>query len=266
MPVVVAVQQDLPAMVVMQAYPITITRVLEIRGGDGGTGATIDQTDGEDGTFPGGGGSGAKNHTNSTTNFGGVGGHGRVIITVLSPANIVLKDVRAKNVGSVNYINWETAREEAGDAFEVQRSSDGRHFENVAYIPAQGDDKGSRYIYMDENPLPGVSYYRLKILNVDGSTYKSDIVTARSGISTGTFAVSASPNPVKDILTLNISGDLAKEKQIVVIDMTGKVMYQSENVSQSGNMEINMANWPGGIYMVQCTDASGTKSVKISKE
>lgn len=233
-------------------------------GGDGGSGADVNPSYGEDGSFPGGGGGGAKNRVNNTTNHGGLGGHGRVIITTLTPMKIVLKDVHAKNEGIVNHISWETAREEVGDAFEIQRSADGKHFENVSYIPAHGEDKGSKYSFMDKSPFLGISYYRLKILNVDGSTYTSNIVSARTKYGIGTFNINAYPNPIKNILNLDFSGDFTREIQVSVIDMTGKVMYNS--IEQSGNIQINMANWPGGLYMVHCTNISGSKSIKISKD
>lgn len=239
-------------------------------GGDGGDGVNTGNrnppTEGEPGVFPGGGGGGAKNGATNQITYGGQGGHGRVIITTyMSPLNILLKGIHVKNVGLTNIVSWETAREDFGDAFEIERSSDGNHFDKVAYLPAHGANHGSRYSYMDENALAGINYYRLNVLNVDGSTYKSDIVATRIDNNADVWEIKAYPNPVSSILNINIIGQSAGLHQTSMIDMSGKIVYEHET-NNPETLMIDMTGWPSGIYMIHSKDAKVVQTIKVNKE
>ncbi len=72
-------------------------------------------------------------------------------------------------------VSWETAWEQNSSHFEVQRSADAREFTTVGRVAAAGEANGRRtYGLLDETPLPGQSYYRLKQTDADAaqtSTY-----------------------------------------------------------------------------------------------
>ncbi|MCO6462775.1 MAG: T9SS type A sorting domain-containing protein [Saprospiraceae bacterium] len=239
-------------------------------GGDGGAGVNTpdrnNPSDGGDGDFPGGGGGGAKNGLNNTTYYGGRGGHGQVIITTyMTPLNIVLKDIFVKNSGLINIVSWETAHEDGGDSFEVERSANGKHFEKISFIPAKRNNHGNRYTFIDENALPGINYYRLKLVNVDGSIFKSGIVSAVRNIDYETWELAAYPNPVSDLLNINISGQSHGAHHTTIVDMSGKIMYEHES-SQPESLTVNMMGWPSGMYMVQSANDKEVKSIKVNKQ
>lgn len=234
-------------------------------GGDGGTGATVDKTDGEDGVFPGGGGGGAKNTLDATTYYGGLGGHGRVIITAYtSPLFIALKDFYAKNLGNTNLITWTTAHEDYGDAFELERSIDGKNFEKILFKDANGLKSGSVYNFVDDEPYAYDNFYRLNILNVDGTTYKSNIIAVKAYARNSAVDFVYYPNPVTDELTIAFSGDLFSPAHLTVSDLNGRIIYMSE-ISNSGFTSLNTTHWTPGIYIVQVSDYYGVKTMKISK-
>ncbi len=55
-----------------------------------------------------------------------------------TPLPVVLGDISAVNMGKENRVNWETRTEHAGDYFEVERSKDGKHFEQIGSVTAKG--------------------------------------------------------------------------------------------------------------------------------
>ncbi|MBS1775117.1 MAG: hypothetical protein JSS64_02420, partial [Bacteroidetes bacterium] len=103
------------------------------------------------------------------------------------PLAIDLKTISATNVGTRNRVDWATGVEKAGDAFEVERSVDGRNFTYLASIKGKGE--ASTYSYWDQSPVTGVNYYRLKLVNVSGVNSYSNVVTAT--VKSGSFTVEA---------------------------------------------------------------------------
>ncbi|MGR3809174.1 hypothetical protein [Jiulongibacter sp. NS-SX5] len=60
--------------------------------------------------------------------------------------------------------------------FEIQRSSDAKHFESIGKQMFSTDKLEFRYTFIDENPAEGLNYYRLKMNDLDGKYEYSKIV------------------------------------------------------------------------------------------
>ncbi len=62
-----------------------------------------------------------------------------VMLNVSSiPLAIKLSDITAENKGKVNEVSWTTVQEDAGDRFQLQRSSNGNSFNTIATINGKG--------------------------------------------------------------------------------------------------------------------------------
>jgi hypothetical protein len=68
-------------------------------------------------------------------------------------------------------LDWATEKEEGFDRFVVQRADGNFSFEDIGVIPGAGYNTYSlrEYSYVDRNPRIGISYYRLKAEDLDGS-------------------------------------------------------------------------------------------------
>ena len=64
--------------------------------------------------------------------------------------------------------------------------------------------------------------------------------------------ITVSPNPVKDLLIIDLGTQNIKNQQVNVVDPSGKVVYQSKMVSSKHIINVN--KWPKGTYMVQVID------------
>jgi len=81
-------------------------------------------------------------------------------------------DAREKHVD----LTWRTANEINNDYFTLERSQDGLSFEELAEIDGAGNSNIElSYSYQDKNPYYGVSYYRLKQTDFDGSVSYSSV-------------------------------------------------------------------------------------------
>lgn len=73
-------------------------------------------------------------------------------------------------------LNWSTGSELNHDYFEVQRSADGVDFEYLDTINSFGDSSTTRsYSLLDNQPLRGISYYRLKSVDFEEAFEYSEV-------------------------------------------------------------------------------------------
>ena len=183
------------------------------------------------------------------------------IMSGISPLKIDLESIRATNLGSSNRVDWSTASEQAGDRFEIERSTDGEHFIKLADLNAKGTP--STYSHMDERAVTGINYYRLKLVDLSGAFAYSDIVQAsvKSGIS---FDVEVYPNPASDKVHVRVNGAKAGNASVLILDITGRVVRTV--VMTGSHIDIDMARLPSGAYMVKYTDDSHSKTQKVTKQ
>lgn len=106
-----------------------------------------------------------------------------------------------KNNGSIN-INWVTDNESGMSKYEVQRSSDGRNFSSIQSVQSRNSISRTSYSAIDSKPLNGIGYYRLKMIEVDGSATYSKIVPVQ--FTTGNL-ITIYPTLWKTGTKLNIS-------------------------------------------------------------
>ena len=178
----------------------------------------------------------------------------------VSTLDINLTNITAKNEGSKNRINWNTAGEDKDDIFELERSKDGILFSKIATINAHGFASG--YSYVDENPVNGRNYYRLKMKNVSG--YNS--ISATVSVNTGTKAITVqvSPNPFKDQLIVKNNNTSIVNGVAEIFDAKG-ALQKSIKINRATNC-INVASLPAGTYILKYTQNKDVQSFIITKQ
>ena len=70
------------------------------------------------------------------------------------------------------------------------------------------------------------------------------------------------PNPANEVAYLEFFEKTAGETQVRILDMAGKMLSQ-QTVSDAENVEINVADLPVGIYLVQVSNAKEQESRKL---
>jgi len=158
-------------------------------------------------------------------------------------------------------INWATATETNNDYFSIERSADGKTWEEIAVVNGQGDSvEETEYNYTDEEPLEGISYYRLKQTDFDlAFSYSATEVVEFRNLSIAQLKVF--PNPVIDVVTIEAKDIVAD--RLAIYSMNGQLVSQhfivlSQNES---SIQLDLSHLPKGIYII--TD--GKRQQKLSK-
>ena len=151
-------------------------------------------------------------------------------------------------------LNWQTATETNTSHFNIQSSTNGKDFETVGSVNAKG---AGTYSFNDPLTIHDSRftklYYRLEIVDKDGSKTYSDIreLTMDNG------RLTISPNPAKDIVY--IAGKAMQH--ITIMDNAGKIVV-NKTLNSVDNTSINITNLAKGVYFISVKDISGNKQTE----
>jgi hypothetical protein len=143
-------------------------------------------------------------------------------------------------------LNWATATEQNSDLFEVERSIDAINFETVLKVKAAGNSNTNiNYKDVDKNPIQGISYYRLKQLDKDG-TYKFSHTVAVNTKKEIDFSVLPNPTETGEII-INTEFLPNSNEKIEVFDYTGKFLFEQKITGNS--TPIKLSEYGKGMYL-----------------
>lgn len=184
--------------------------------------------------------------------------------TVQSALPVSLVSITVESLEQINYLRWKTANEENSQQFAIERSNDARSWEMIGQQISVGlSDKPTSYSWSDTRPMSGINYYRLKMIDNDGSFTYSPIVSAVMKELTS-FEISIYPNPAAErFYVQNVNkGQLDKGR---IISTSGKIVQQFATLSDEG---IDITSLPSGMYIVQLQFSTGaiqTQKIIVAK-
>jgi hypothetical protein len=123
--------------------------------------------------------------------------------------------------------DWATASEKNNFYFEVQRSSNGIEWKSIKTINGAGNsDKLIHYNCVDENPLEGVSFYRLKQTDFDGKMNYHEMKSI--DMIQGEEMIKINPNPATNCITLNCLKNKDASMILYIYDIDGRLVKQTD--------------------------------------
>jgi hypothetical protein len=175
-----------------------------------------------------------------------------------------LKDFSVSPVTQGNLIKWSTADEENIDHYELQMGYDATNFATVHSINGSNSNSEKQYSYTDMSAVSLTCYYRLRIVELDGSFKYSSVLKVdnrKSGLQVR--ALAGSDNQVNVIVSVPRNGKV----QITLSDMSGKLIVSRQNAFQAGEHAINLptGNAGPGVYIITVNDGTEKKVIKFLK-
>ena len=168
-------------------------------------------------------------------------------------------DVFAKN-GHVE-LEWFSQGAENFSGFEIQRSTDGQHFEKIGWQEAK---ENGVYHFDDLDPFYNKTiYYRLKMLDQDGSFEFSNIKTAilPRGISKIQFA----PNPFHSQATISFESQINDLGSLDIFDVHGNLVasFEKNVVKGLNSFDLELSQFPQGVYFVKLKMGTEVEMVRV---
>lgn len=147
-------------------------------------------------------------------------------------------------------LKWNATFETNFSNFEIQRSIDGFHFNNVGTVLGQNL---SEYYFIDEQlPLSGIVYYRLKMNDVDRTSAFSKTISIRLNNHLSNALIY--PNPSNGHVNIKFSEALRNNSQLIITDVAGRVVKQQSIKKGLFTAEISVQHLPAGRYFVAIND------------
>lgn len=179
---------------------------------------------------------------------------------------IALVDFYGRAEADAIGVYWTTALELNNAYMAVERSVNGIDFEEIGQVPGQGTtDEMQSYTFIDNYPVPGVNYYRLRQVDFDGAFEYHPVISVLFDRPL-TFSLQASPNPVSDFLQVEWSLPNAEDGQIRVFDAQGRMMSKRAIGQGSGRYNLPVSNLTGGIYLLQLVQGGKTDWLRFVKK
>ena len=175
----------------------------------------------------------------------------------------------AKVEGDKVIIDWATASELNNSHFVVQRSADGKRFEDLDIVIGAGNStKELSYSFIDDSPLAGISYYRLVQVDYDGNTEIFDPVSVK--LQT-VWQIGAYPNPSTsdEAVTLKITSEEQQYVNLEIVTLNGNIMWQSTQYIEAGvnRLELPQQAMPKtGMYILKVSNNLNSQVVKLIKK
>jgi hypothetical protein len=190
-------------------------------------------------------------------------------LPVVSPLPLSLLNFTARLSNNKVALNWSTQMEVNSSHFTIQRSTDGKSFDDDGIIFTDGDSRPKKEYNFSDN-VQGLNsreiYYRLKMVDLDAKYRYSEVVMVRMMDEKEQVGLSIFPNPVSNELRVTIPASWqSKTISYNVYNTAGTLMKQkiSNNAGQTETLQV--ADLPTGIYFVKTANGNETAVQKFMK-
>ena len=162
-------------------------------------------------------------------------------------------------------LNFSTALEVNTNRFAIERSGNGKDFAEAASLTAS---QASTYNWIDNAPLSGTNYYRIKAIGKDGTVEYTGIVKVTIGKKGSYFVVA--PNPVRGgSMHIQLTNFDKGAYNIYLINTQGQKVFSGRlnHTGGSGSQTIQLpGSTPKGMYSLQMVSDGKTISKNIVVE
>ncbi|HEY6503027.1 MAG TPA: T9SS type A sorting domain-containing protein [Chitinophagaceae bacterium] len=152
-----------------------------------------------------------------------------------SPLPVMFSNVKAYQKNSGVQIDWSNLTERDLVSYIVERSANGQNFTTInQQAPRSNNNDKESYFAFDASPLPGINFYRIKVMEVSGKIIYSKVLKVDLGGKQKGFTLY--PNPVfggQVSVSMNVKQG---QYTVKVLNSAGQQVYTQRLNHQGGSM------------------------------
>ncbi len=179
---------------------------------------------------------------------------GSVTVVYTSILSIPLVNISATNTATAIQLNWNMATQQHINNFEIQRSAQGVDFVTIGNTPVNNI---LQYAFVDNTPIYGTNYYRIKIINSDGNYKFSTILK----VNRNKPQLQIYPTIAKN--TITITG-LKPNGTIQIVSLNGKVIDVLK--VNANTITYNIERLSSASYILYYNDGVNKETYTFIKE
>lgn len=180
---------------------------------------------------------------------------GTLVYSNLLDQDLIRFEAQAATNHRATLLEWEVSEENTSSyLFEVERSTDAIFFVSIGQVLSKGESiVPVVYDMVDENPIRGWNYYRLRWEKVDGSYEYSD---AQAVYFDAEMQFSIYPNPTNQLIHISSESWLGSNLDIEVYSLLGERIYHQQLVGTNvvSTIDLGSLNLPSSTYLLKITD------------
>lgn len=174
---------------------------------------------------------------NGATNTTTLNDSAPATLVVSSTLPVRLLDFEGKVQAGGNLLSWHTTSETNFSHFELERSVNASSFEKINRISGGRD----AYSYIDKTPSPIGNYYRLVMVDNDGTITMSKVIFLKSDNNLNAIVGDFYPNPAHYGSTnINITVQKASLWTITTVDTQGKILTATKVPLKEGQNAVKL--------------------------
>ena len=175
---------------------------------------------------------------------------------------VTLKSFTAAIQNNKPVLNWVTTNEINMNSYVVERSSDAKTFNAIGTIAAKNAANENTYSYTDIQALNGTAFYRIRMVDNDGSfVYSNALPVSAKNV----LQLVLKSNPVQNSLVVTHTTATAGSV-LQVINTNGAVVLKQQLQSGASETFINVATLASGNYYLVYKNGSDMATVKFVKQ
>ena len=184
---------------------------------------------------------------------------------IFSESDIVLPvnfmGITARKATRGTEVTWKVADELNVSRYEVQKGSNAGDLKTIGIVFA---GEKSAYTFVDEQPSNGVSFYRIRSIDIDGKFKFSTVISFANGKSAAILR--AYPMPARDQVTLQ-HGAIEGKAQITISSEDGRIVKRQVPATGSMLTPIDLSSLKAGLYLLRLEYSNGeVETLKVVKQ
>lgn len=164
----------------------------------------------------------------------------------------------AKAQGNAVNLQWKSLSEVNTKYYVIERSADAQRYTSIGSVTV-GGQLAATYNFSDRSPLNNTNYYRLKMVDNDGSASYSGVVTVR--FNKNGYLIY--PSPAHDMVTVELLDNDVQKTDIEVVDYTGRTVIRQTTNSAVNHIQLNALT--AGNYIIKIVSGTNVSQQKITK-
>jgi hypothetical protein len=161
-----------------------------------------------------------------------------------------------KNNETTDILVWQVADEMNMKNYEVQISDNDFDFKTIGVVAISNSSSTNKTYDFTNNVISSsINFYRLKMVNVDGSFAYSNILKL-SNKQKNINTLDVMPNPAKSNLFVHINADKVHSSSIEIVNILGQIIFRKniQIIKGINTMPINVSNLPRGVFFIKVED------------
>jgi hypothetical protein len=182
-----------------------------------------------------------------------------------------LLDFIARKKGTAVLLNWTTADEQDVARYEIEVARGNEdlkklRFQKIGSVESIGNTTAQRQYTFSDNEIAknGVRYYRLKMMDNDGTFRYSEV---RSVLFSDVLTWQVFPNPSEGLFYLLFQAGADEALQVQVTDAAGRSV-KTARLRATGFVQkiaVDLTAQPPGMYLLQVRRQTGLQQFKLYK-